>query len=353
MNPAEIVRQFAGLAGEPGTPTERAEALLAQLRRVLRVDAGAISLLPSDHDAHASVARAGFDQRVVGYLDSPALLTDVELVGIRRSHRPLRLRDLPVPASEVVGWAEYLEPAGFRDGIAAGLFTAEGQYLGVLGLTTEAAGQITDAACDLVRLLTTPIAAGVDPLRSLATVARLIAHATAGVVLTPAGTVQPLPGLAGHRLLASGSGVLAAAAGQLAEGGSQISFLAPLQADGGAPGDGAETFVRITVLAAPPQVRRFATAVVLAGPAGDLHGLSAQELRVLGLLLTGASNERIAVALGITSRTVDGHVVRVRAKLAARSRTAAATRALRLGLFVPAALFVRRTARAPHGRLPP
>lgn len=355
MNPAEIVRQFAGLAAEPGAPAERAEALLAQVQRVVRVDAGTISLLPPDQDAHAFLARTGFDQRVGGYLDSPALLADLELVGLRRSHRPVRLRDLPVPPSEVVGWAEYLEPAGFRDGLAAGLFTAEGQYLGVLGLTTEAAGQITDAARELVRLLATPIATGVDPWRSLATLARLVEHATAGIVLTPAGTVQPLPGLPGHRLLTPGSEVLAAATGQLGEGASQISFLAPVpaRADGGAADDGAETFARITALAALPEVRRFATAVVLAGPAGDLHGLSAQELQVLGLLVAGASNERIGVALGITRRTVDGHVDHIRAKLAGRSRTAATARALRLGLFVPPALFVRRFARASDGRPPP
>jgi DNA-binding CsgD family transcriptional regulator len=73
---------------------------------------------------------------------------------------------------------------------------------------------------------------------------------------------------------------------------------------------------------------------------------------VLGLLVTGASNEKIGVALGITRRTVEGHVDHVRAKFAARSRAAAAARALRLGLFVPPALFVRRSARAPQGRPP-
>jgi DNA-binding CsgD family transcriptional regulator len=350
MNPVEIVREFAELAGEPGGPAVRAEALLARVQRVLRADAGTISLLPPVQDAYSSLARAGFDERVGGYLDSPAQLADVELVGLRRSHRPLRLRDLPVPPSEVGGWAEYLEPAGFRDAMAAPLYTPEGQYLGLLGLTTEAAGQITDAAQDLVRLLATPIAVGVDPWRSLAAIAGLVEQATAGIVLTPAGAVQRLPGLPGHRLFAPGSGVLTAATGQLAEGGTHIAFLAPVP-DGAV--DGAGTFVRITALAAPSQVRLFATAVVLAGPAGDLHGLSLQELQVLGLLVTGASNERIAVALGITSRTVDGHVDHVRAKLAGRSRTAAAARALRLGLFVPPALFVRRSARAPQGRPPP
>jgi DNA-binding CsgD family transcriptional regulator len=56
------------------------------------------------------------------------------------------------------------------------------------------------------------------------------------------------------------------------------------------------------------------------------------------VLLTGASNERIAAALGIAARTVAVHVEHLRAKLAAPSRTAAAARALRLGLFVPLSL---------------
>jgi DNA-binding NarL/FixJ family response regulator len=58
---------------------------------------------------------------------------------------------------------------------------------------------------------------------------------------------------------------------------------------------------------------------------------------VLGLLVTGASNQRIAEGLGITARTVELHVDHVRAKLAAPSRTTTAARALRLGLFVPPA----------------
>jgi len=160
-----------------------------------------------------------------------------------------------------------------------------------------------------------------------------VRRASAGVVLAPSGAVLPLPGLPGHRLLAAGSAVFAAAGGQPAQGGAYASFLAPLP-----DAEGGETHVRITVLAAPSDLRVFAAAVVLASPAGDLHGLSRRELQVLGLLITGASNERIAAALVISAHTVATHVEHLLAKLAARSRTAAAVRALRLGLFVPPSL---------------
>ena len=349
---AEILTEVAGIVAAPGTLAERAEALLEQMQRVVRFDAGWIALLPSEQDSHVSLARSGYDERVCGHLDSPSVLEDVELVGLRRSRRPVRGRDLPFPPSVVPGWAQYLEPAGFRDGVSTGLFTAEGHYLGVLALHTRAADQVSEAARDLIGVLAPPIASAVDPLRSLSMIAGMVHQAAAGIVLAPSGAVLPLPGLPDHRLLEFGSGVLAAAAEQLAEGSPHASFLAPLPDT-----DGGETHARITVLAAPPDLQLFAAAVVLVSPAGDLHGLSRRELQVLGLLVTGASNERIAAALDITARTVAVHVDHVRAKLAAPSRTAAAARALRLGLFVASPLIVRpevpRSHAAPHGRPPP
>ncbi|MCU1670282.1 MAG: DNA-binding transcriptional regulator, CsgD family [Blastococcus sp.] len=335
MDSAEIVREVDGIAAEPGTLAERAEALLAQLQRVVRFDAGWIALLPPDQDEHVSLARVGYDERVSGYLDSASVLGDVELAGLRRPRRPIRGCDMPFPPAELPGWADYLAPAGFRDGVTAGLFTPHGHYLGLLALHTEVADQVSDVARDLIGLLAAPIAFAVDPLRSMATVARLVHGAAAGILLAPSGALLPLPGLPGHRLLAPGSGVLVAAALQLAEGGPYASFLAPAQGT-----DGAET-VRITVLAAPRELELFAPAVVLISPAGDLHGLSHRELQLLGLLVTGASDEWIAVAMGIATDAVARHLDRVGAKLVASSRTAAAARALRLGMFMPSSFFVR------------
>jgi DNA-binding CsgD family transcriptional regulator len=336
VNPAEILTEVTGIAAAPGRLAERAEALLAQLQRVVRFDAGWITLLPPGQDLNVSLARSGYDERICGFFDNTSWLEEVELIGLRRSRRPVRLRDVPFPPSELPSWAEYLEPAGFRDGVSTGLFTPEGRYFGVLALHTRVADQVSEAARDLLGMLATHIASAVDPLRSLATITGLVRRAAAGIVLTPSGAVLPLPGLPDHRLLAPGSGVLAAATVQLAEGSPYASFLAALPSMDGA--DSKETHARITVLAAPPDLRLFAAAVVLVSPAGDLHGLSHRELQVLGLLVTGASNQRIAEGLGITTRTVEVHLDHVRSKLGAPSRTTAAARALRLGLFVPSSL---------------
>ena len=77
------------------------------------------------------------------------------------------------------------------------------------------------------------------------------------------------------------------------------------------------------------------TAVALLSPPTDLHRLTPRELEVLGLLVEGCSNEEIARALVVAPRTVAAHLEHVLAKLEAPTRTLAAVRAERDGLYVP------------------
>jgi DNA-binding NarL/FixJ family response regulator len=57
---------------------------------------------------------------------------------------------------------------------------------------------------------------------------------------------------------------------------------------------------------------------------------------VLGLLVEGCSNHEIARALVVAPRTVAAHLEHVLVKLEAPTRTLAAVRAEREGLYVPA-----------------
>jgi ATP/maltotriose-dependent transcriptional regulator MalT len=62
-------------------------------------------------------------------------------------------------------------------------------------------------------------------------------------------------------------------------------------------------------------------------------GLSRRELEVVRLVATGRTNREIAAELVLSARTVDMHVRNILAKLGARSRTEATTRAGALGLL--------------------
>lgn len=69
---------------------------------------------------------------------------------------------------------------------------------------------------------------------------------------------------------------------------------------------------------------------------GEFVSLTPRERSVVVLLVDGKSNDEIAMALGITARTVEAHLARLFDRLGVASRTELATRALREGwLDVP------------------
>jgi DNA-binding CsgD family transcriptional regulator len=294
-----------------------------------------ISLLDPDRRAAIPVTSRGYGEAVSEYMTSPANTEEMELLGLTRDRAAVRMVDLPVPAERVRGWVEYLRPAGFREGLGVGLFTAEGRHLGLLAMNTDTDRHPTEAARDLIGTMAPTIANAVDPTRSLAEMARIINPAQAGIVLTRAGNTLPLGGLPSHRLLDVGLPLLAVAARQLHTSGGYGSFLCPDTAH-----DAVTSHFRITMLACPADAPQYVVAVVLLSPPGDLHGLTGRELTILGLLVEGWSNRRIAAALFIAQRTVAAHVEHILSKLGAPTRTLAAVRALRLGLYVPFPLAV-------------
>jgi len=150
-------------------------------------------------------------------------------------------------------------------------------------------------------------------------------------MLSRDGGSAALPGFGDDALLARGSPVLDAARTAIGSGQVYASFLWPR---GGrhAP-DG---HVRVTVLMDTDAVSRVVSGVVLLSPAGDLRGLTPRELEVLGLVVEGYANQEIARALGLATRTVAAHLEHILVKLRAPSRTLAAVRAERAGLYVPA-----------------
>ena len=324
----QVVVEVAEIASAPGPIGDRAAALLEPLRRVIPFEGAWIGLLDPERRAHLSLVQYGYEDRTRAYLNGPRALSEIEQLGIQR-RGPARLRDLPFPVAESFSWAEYLWPAGFRDAVAVHLFHPDGRYLGILALHSDAAGRFTDTDAELLGVLAPIVGGGVDPIRRLSVVASAVEDATAGTVLTRAGEPLPLPGLAAHTLLAAGSALLLVAASQLA--GQAMSFFLCPYTD---PVTDAR-LVRVGVLSVPPDLPDYLAAIVLISAAVDLHGLTPRELEIIGLLVDGWPNARIAATLVVGERTVATHLEHILAKLQVGTRAAAAALALRLGLYIP------------------
>lgn len=186
---------------------------------------------------------------------------------------------------------------------------------------------------------------GVDAMRALLTTARMVRGATAGTVLRRDGGTQRLAGLHDDPLLAVGSPVLAVAWVRIADGQVYSSFLWPL---GGRHAPDGHT--RVTVLVAPVDAPEGVGGVVVLSPMPELHGLTPRELEVLGFLVDGCSNQEIARTLVVAQRTVAAHIEHLLVKLGAPTRTLAAVRADRGGLYVPAA--TQHSCAEPDSRVP-
>jgi DNA-binding CsgD family transcriptional regulator len=321
------------LAASSAPLPERAEALLEALRPLVPFDAAWLAHADPLRSSYSSLASADLDDRVVDFLGGPLNAHDIAVTGVDRDRPPLSPSDLPYAVEELPTWSDCLIPAGVHEALAVALFAPDGRHVGFLAVLSGSTAPPAAAVRRRLATLAPVIAHGIDPMRSLLTTTRLVHGATAGTVLRRDGRTEPLPGLDGDPLLAVGSPVLTTACRRIAGGQVYSSFLWPL---GGWHAPGGHT--RVTVVAAPPDdVPVTLSGVVLLSSAPDLHGLTPRELEVLGLVVEGRSNQEIAGTLVVAPRTVAAHVEHVLVKLGAPTRTLAAVRAEREGLYVPAA----------------
>lgn len=322
---------LAETAASAGPAPDRARALLEGLRRVVPFDGAWMALAdPLGHGYH-SLASLDLDRPVVDFLSGPLMARDIEVTGTDHARPPLSPSDLPYPAEALPTWAECLMPSGIHEALALALFAPEGRHVGFVTLLSSDRQPPSPVARRRLARIAPMLAHGIDPMRSLVTAARLVRGAKAGVVLCADGSCQALPGLPGEELLVPSSPVVATARDRIAEAEVYSSFVWPV---GGSHAPGGH--VRVIVLGAPEDVPRCLTGVLLLSAAKDLHGLTPRELEVLGLLVEGCSNHDIARALVVAPRTVAAHLEHILVKLQAPTRTLAAVRAERDGLYVPA-----------------
>jgi DNA-binding CsgD family transcriptional regulator len=324
--------KLGAIAASPGPVRERAQALLAELHDHIPFDGAWMALAESGGTGYTSLASTDLEASSVRYLSGPQMASDIELTGADRERPPTSLADVPWSPDDLQTWAECLLPAGFHETLSAALFEDGGRHVGFITVLFQSKDPPSQAVRRQLARVLPRLAAGIDPVRALGAAAALISGARAGVVLLPEDGVDRLPGLCDDELLATGSALIAAARDAISEGANYVSFLWP-RGSRQAP-DG---YVRVTVLPCERDLDTVACGVVVLSPATRLRGLTPRELEVLGHLVEGCSNLEIARALGVAPRTVAAHLEHILCKLDAPSRTLAAVRAERAGLYVPLA----------------
>jgi hypothetical protein len=327
--PAARRPEFAGIAASSATVQERAAEILQQLGRILVFDAGWLAVRDPEQNRHIPLAKTGAATPLHAYFARPEAEEEANRLGLNRRRPPMLASEIPGPLSDVCAWADHLLPAGFRQGVAAGLFTAGGRHIGFLTLVSADPSRPNRADRRVVAAVTAVIADDLDRTRDIAKTARIVARASAGVVLTRGGDVLPLPGLPDDRLLAPGSPILTVAAEELANSDAYTSFLALT------PGVDGE-LIRVHALDFAQRDLDHLSAAVLLGAPGDVHGLSVLDLRVLGLLVEGVTDiPALGRALHVGMEAVADSLGRSLTTLCTSDLTAATVRALRGGMRIP------------------
>jgi DNA-binding CsgD family transcriptional regulator len=324
----DLALEINSVRASAGDSRYQLDKLWKPLSRVVPFVAAWIGVFDPERRQHLTATAVEHVEVNRRYLESRIFNDQVEALGLFEQCWPMRLCDAPLPQQELPSRADYWWPAGYREGLGVPLVARDGRHLGLMTLHTESSVQ--PAARDVIGKIAPLIAAAIDPMSTIAGLAALVADARACVVISRTGSEHPLPGMPAHPLLDPGSRVVDIALGKLTNQRTHAAFLCPCRGE-----DGQDGFVRVTAVTCPTDARHSFTALIMISPPGDLHGLTRRELEVLGLLIDGYANHRIASILYITERTVAAHLEHIRAKLDAPTRTAAAVRSLHQVLYVP------------------
>src|SRR4051794_36584138 len=185
--PARLRRQLDEIARSTSRLLERATAVLETVGGALPFDAAWLGLRDPEQHRHTRLATVGSADPLHRYFSTPDAEAEVEQLGLNHRRPPMLASEIPVPLPELRAWAEYLLPAGFRDGLAAGLFAPGGRHIGFLSLHTEDAARLDVADRQLIAHVAGVISSGLDRAQEVADAARIVQAAEAGAVLTRGG----------------------------------------------------------------------------------------------------------------------------------------------------------------------
>ncbi|KRE26451.1 hypothetical protein ASG82_07650 [Mycobacterium sp. Soil538] len=235
------------------------------------------------------------------------------------SRQALRIVDLPYDYRDTEIYQSVIAPMGFRDGMTTCLFAEDGNYAGMVHMSSEARGTFEHRHPALLNA----IAPSIGKLCTLTRPRVLAAGSPSSrAYMDVSGRIHPIDQDAALTVAADRR-FAAAVMAFLATGKESVVGLW-LTAD---------TWLRVRMdRVDEPLLSSDAVALVSVTDVRLPYGLTDREVDVLTGVARGLSNQQIASRHGVSFRTTTTHVERILHKLDERSRTGAAVRAVHEGL---------------------
>jgi DNA-binding CsgD family transcriptional regulator len=323
----DALSRVARAASDALPPAARAGQVLEALQGIVPSVCAQLTRWDPVEQRHSTLASHGYAGALLDHLAGPTFEGELTELGMHRSRRPMRMRDLPGDPGDLATVAEVLWPAGFQEGLSMCLVTRAGHYAGILNLSTDDRRYPDDRANEVIAALNETLANVVDATQTARTLASLLDPGTPALALAPDGTPVELAGSDRGPALAEGSALLAALAGQVPRDGHERRFVWPDDANG---------WYRVRIVPCLDEASGRSLSLVTVRPGAHVLGLTRREIEVLTQLASGASNPAIAKELHVSPRTVATHVEHILEKLDVSTRAAAVGRAVREALLLPA-----------------
>jgi len=319
-----VIGRVAAAATDQDSAYARADEVLDELKALIPFVAADFSAIDPVSGEHVQLARREYSDRTISALRDTRFVDTLDLLKLRASGVPTRIRDVPGDPLETWVIGEVLLPAGYREGLTMCLQTRDGRLTGVLNLSTESALHPSDDARQAMGMLCNVLGGVADLTQSNRWLNKLSGGSYTAVGIDSMGNVVSLEGALETMIFRPG-GELLATVQKIVDKGIGGSFTWPADTAG-------KEWFRVCVVIVPASDENLAAIVTL--DKSDVKLLSQRELEVLTMAAHGLSNREIATRLFISDRTVQTHVEHVLVKLSAPNRAAAAVIGAECGLLL-------------------
>jgi len=264
---------------------------------------------------HETIASVGYDDRVLSHLNGWLVSDDIAYQYYRgqgHQQKALKWSEMPFAYRDTFSVKEVFLPAGFREGITLRLHSRDGRYTGNLHISTDDERFPTkEMLTDEIQSLQTILGNFTDLLRFVSSQFGAKIAGGSGCLITADGEIIDLPGVA-H----IDPGLCEALCAHFRHlGPERIPDVFLFRRD--------STWVRVYT-----GIFEAGARAVLVQKCTIPYGLTARELAIIDLLISGTTNSEIAEKLFVARATVSKHLENIFDKMECNSRTSVVTIAL-------------------------